>query len=217
MDRIAEICSALKKGKVLADVGCDHGYCARLALKKGLFEKVYLSDISAGSLKKAEKLLEREIKEGKCVPVLADGMKGLPPDVDTLLIAGLGGEEIVRILEEGYLPEHFVFQPMKNAEKVREFLVKRGAHIGRDDTFFADGYFYDLIAGENYGGSEYTARELAFGKQNLREMGRDFCNKLLCECEKIASYLKREDMSGENRSKLEQRLETMRGILNETH
>lgn len=216
MDRIGEICSALAAGRTMADVGCDHGYLSALALKRGLFEKIYLSDISAESLKKAETLLKEEIKAGKCVPVLADGMKGLPPDIDCLLIAGMGGEEIVRILKEGYLPAHFVFQPMKNADKLRQYLVDFGACLERDYTFFSEGYFYDLIAGKNSGGSNYTPLEIEFGRQNLREKREDFKEKLRLECKKIEAYLLNARMSETNRLKLREKSAHYRNILDET-
>ena len=59
-ERIKIICSHLVKAKTFADVGCDHGYMSEYALKNGLCEKLYFSDVSKGSLKKAEKLLAAE-------------------------------------------------------------------------------------------------------------------------------------------------------------
>lgn len=213
-DRIETICSFLPRARVLADVGCDHGFMAKYALQYGLAEKVYISDVSPGSLKKAERLLEREIKEGRCVSVLADGMKGLPPDCDVILIAGLGGEEIVRILSEGYLPETFLLQPMKNAEKVRAYLIRRGAHIERDFTF-GEGYYYDLICGRNTGGSAYTPKEILYGRDNLRAPTRSFLQKLEGEREKVQGYLLR-DLSERSRAKMERRDLELKEIIDET-
>ncbi|MDE7296189.1 MAG: class I SAM-dependent methyltransferase, partial [Clostridia bacterium] len=45
MERIANICKYLRAVPVLADVGCDHGYCAKYALDKGLCERVYITDV----------------------------------------------------------------------------------------------------------------------------------------------------------------------------
>lgn len=200
-ERIKTICSHLPQGKKLADVGCDHGFCAQYALSSGLFETVYISDISAGSLKKAETLLNRYVAEGRCVPVLADGMKGLPKDCDCVLIAGLGGEEIMRILSEGYLSEKFIFQPMKNAEKLRKYLIERGAKITADYTF-GEGYFYDLIVGEREGGSAYTEEEILFGRDNLRTRSPSFLHKCEDEMSKLRAYLERKDMSAESRAEV---------------
>ena len=131
MGRIEVICAHIPKSRVFADIGCDHGYCTQYALAHGLCERAYISDISAACLKKAEELLGAEIAAGRCVPVCADGMDGLPEPPDCVLIAGMGGEEIVSILSRAArLPARFVLQPMKNAEKVRAFLVARGARIG---------------------------------------------------------------------------------------
>lgn len=212
--RIAQICSHLTRGKTLADVGCDHGYCAQYALENQLFEKVYISDVSAGSLKKAEELLSCYVRAGKCIPVLADGMQGLPGGVDTLLIAGLGGEEIIKILREGYLTEKFIFQPMKNPEKLRRFLVESDCRITADYTF-GEGYFYDLIAGEKVGGSSYTEKEILFGKDNLASPTRSFLHKLEEEQKKLIGYLEEGKMSEKNRAKLSERLAQVEEVIHE--
>ena len=52
--RIDTLCSLLEKTNVFADVGCDHGYCSEYMLKNELCNKAILSDISKGSLQKAE-------------------------------------------------------------------------------------------------------------------------------------------------------------------
>ena len=213
-ERIRQICSHLQRGKIFADVGCDHGYCAEYALKNALFEKVYISDISAGSLKKAEELLCDFVRARQCIPVLADGMQGLPDDVDTLLIAGLGGEEIIKILREGYLPKRFIFQPMKNAEKLRRFLVESGCAITADYTF-GEGYFYDLIVGEKTGGSCYSEKEILFGRENLSSPTRSFYHKLKEEKKKLVGYLKEGKMNESNRTKLTARLAEVEEVIHD--
>ena len=80
--RISAICSYLPKARVFADVGCDHGYCTEYMLKNGLCDRAYISDISKGSLQKAEKLLSRFIEEGVCIPVCADGLCGINEPCD---------------------------------------------------------------------------------------------------------------------------------------
>ncbi len=168
-ERIAHICSFLPRTRVFADIGCDHGYMTKYMLEEGLCERAYISDISAESLKKATALLSDFIAEGRCIPVVADGLEGIEERCDCVLIAGLGGEEIVGILERAYLPPRFLFQPMKNSEKLRRYLVGHGAKILRDDTF-SEGTrrkYYDLISGCAEGGDVYTEREFRFGRDNL--------------------------------------------------
>ena len=209
--RLKEICRAIPVSKVLADVGCDHGYCARYALDKGLCEKVYITDISEKCLNKAKSLLKKEIERGRCIPLVGDGVSVLPEPC-TVLIAGMGGEEIVKILSQK-MPPAFVLQPMKNTEKLRRFLVESGCKISRDDTF-EDGKFYDLIAGTGTGGDSYTEREFIYGRDNLNCPSPAFIKKMRKERDELKAYLNAA-RSKEEREKLKERLEEKENLLNE--
>ena len=166
-ERVAHICSLLPRCEVFADVGCDHGYMAEYMLKNGLCTRAYVTDISAKSLHKAEILLKDYIDDGKCFPIVCDGLSALPEAPDLVLIAGLGGEEIVKILRESYLPANFCFQPMKNSEKLRRYLVACGAKISRDFMFSDGKKYYDVILGK-HGGDAYSEREFRYGRDNLK-------------------------------------------------
>lgn len=202
-ERLREICSRLHAVETFADVGCDHGYCTRYMLENGLCERAYISDISAASLKKAEDLLRNYINAGKCVSVCADGLEGIGKPCDLVLIAGLGGEEIVRILQKE-IPAAFVLQPMKNTEKVRAFLSERGCSVQADYTF-EDGKFYDLIVGKKDGGAEYSDWEIRFGRDNLRAPSQAFLNKIKQETGRLKTRLLA-PMKRESREELRRRL-----------
>lgn len=204
-ERLSVICSHIPKGRLFADVGCDHGYCTRYVLDNGLCERAYISDVSRESLKKAETLLSKEMAEGKCLSFCTDGMNGFPEVPDVLLIAGMGGEEIIKILTEGTIPEHFVLQPMKNAEKVRAFLIERGAKIVADYTFY-DGKFYDLIVGEKTGEEHYSPWEIAFGRDNLKNPSEAFLKKIRKEEKNLRKRLANPALSQPSREKLRERL-----------
>lgn len=205
--RIREICSNLPKTGTLADIGCDHGYCTKYAFEHDLCTRAYISDISAGSLQKAQALLKKEIAAGRCIPNLSDGMEGIGA-CDCVLIAGLGGEEIIRILTGRALPARFVLQPMRNTDKVRAFLLERGARLERDYTFADGGYFYDLVTGTGTGGDLYSDFELLFGRENLTAPSKAFCEKMFCERAKIKERMTRK-MSAKSRAALVERLSVL--------
>ena len=75
--RIDTLCSLLVKAETFADVGCDHGYCSEYMLKNDLCARAILSDISKGSLAKAETLLAPYIRQGRATSVLGDGFLGV--------------------------------------------------------------------------------------------------------------------------------------------
>ena len=169
MTRIDKICSLIDSCESFADVGCDHGFCTQYALKAGLCDKAYITDISAKSLEKAQTLLTDYIESGKCIPVCCDGLAGIPKDIEQVLIAGMGGNEIIKILKEGFIPRKFIFQPMKNVRLVREFLIEQGCKITFDGVF-EDQKYYFVIKGESEGGTgSYTQAELQFGKDSLKD------------------------------------------------
>lgn len=210
MERISQVCSTLDECKVFADVGCDHGYCAQYMLKNGLCERVIISDISAKSLQKAEIALAEYAEQGKVLSVCCDGLyQG--EIADQVLIAGMGGEEIVKILKQGYIPEKFVFQPMKNPELVRAYLLENGCELTKDDIFKSGKYYYFIIKGNRSSQRvlPYGKGELAFGRDSLKNpVLYDYLNE---EITKLNGYLTRA-LSTESRAQLEQRYDFLKGV-----
>ncbi|MBE5744707.1 MAG: SAM-dependent methyltransferase [Clostridiales bacterium] len=215
--RIDTLCSHLEVCDSFADVGCDHGYCSEYVLKNGLCDNVIFSDVSKGSLAKAETLLADYVGAGKAKGVLGDGFYGVPKSTETVLIAGMGGSEIVSILADkkyGFLPEKFVFQPMHDSEKLRRYLVENGGYIDRDYTFF-DGKFYDVIVGKRIAGKTqtYTDAEFEFGKENLLSRPEAFLARTRKQLSNVEKYLAQPSLQEESRKQLEQRKKRLQGVL----
>ena len=217
--RIDTLCSLLEKSESFADVGCDHGYCSEYVLKNGLCDKVIFSDVSRGSLAKAEKLLADYVEEGRAVGVLGDGFFGVPKDTRQVLIAGMGGSEIISILSDkkhGFLPSRFVFQPMHDQEKLRRYILENGGYIERDFTF-EDVKYYDVVVGgkreEGVEKQAYTDAEYEFGKDNLRDMGEAFVERTKRLLKDIDRYLSRENLQEESKADLERRKARLQGVL----
>ncbi len=185
--RIRAICAALLPCESFADVGCDHGYCTQFMLENGLCRFAVVSDISAGSLAKAERLLAAYIRAGSVRSVCCAGLEHIPREIEQVLIAGMGGDEIADILSIGFLPPVLVLQPMRNARRVRELLFGSGYAITLDYTF-RDGKFYDLLRAEKAAAPRaYGERELEFGYDNIHSPGADFAawaEEELAKCER---------------------------------
>lgn len=210
MSRISTLCSYLDNCKTFADVACDHGYLAQYMLKNNLCENAVISDISDKSLDKARSLLNEYIKSGRCTAVCCDGLKEVR-GADLVLIAGIGGEEILKILKEAYIPESFVFQPMKNARGLREYLIQNGCRIACDDIFSDGKNYYFIIKGSLSGGNEsYNEYQLAYGRDSLSNpLLKEY---LTCELNKKLSYLSAE-MTELSRTGLEKAIAFIREVL----
>lgn len=204
-ERLERIFAEIPNCKIFADVGCDHGYIAEAMLNENKCEKAIVSDISAKCLSKAEKLLEIPIKEGRAVSVVSDGLKLVPP-CDTVLIAGMGGEEIVSIMSSApFAPKNLILQPMKNPEKVRVFMASAGYKIIKDFTFYSCDKYYDLMV-LTLGVDTLTEEEIEFGRTNLIEKSCDFKKKINVQIEKLNGYIESGKLSEKSlREKIEKR------------
>ncbi len=214
--RIDTLCSLLTQADVFADVGCDHGYCTEYMLKNNLCKHAIFSDVSKGSLAKAEELLADYVQDGRATAVLGDGFFGVPSDVGQVLIAGMGGSEIVSILSDkryGFMPKRFVFQPMHDGEKLRRYILKNGGYIERDFTF-ADGKFYDVIVGRKSDEEQsYTDAELEFGKENILLRGQDFLLRIEKLKNSLNACLNTPSLQEESRRDLQARIARLEGVL----
>ena len=209
--RLQTVCGQLSPCDTLADVGCDHGYCTLYALERGLCRRAVISDISRSSLHKAEELLSAYIAEGRVESVCCAGLSQVPRNCDQVLIAGMGGEEIVKILEGSFLPQALVLQPMKNTEKVRAFLLEKGYCLVRDFLFYDGPKHYDLLRAERGAPPRaYGSLELEFGYDNIHAPLPDFDRFLRGEIENARGRLEKADAS---RAALQERLRRLEEAL----
>ena len=217
--RIDTLCSLLSPVSLFADVGCDHGYCTEYMLKNGLCERAIVSDISRGSLEKAQTLLAPYLATGVATAVLGGGFVGVPKDVDEVLIAGMGGGEIVGILSDkkfGFMPKRFVFQPMHDAPKLRRYILENGGYIERDFTF-EDGKFYDvLVGGREDGANEnvpYSDAEYEFGRENLKDRPQAFLKRTKKLLKDMDKYLSAPTLQEKSREEIEARKKKLQEVL----
>ena len=90
----------IPEGCTLADIGCDHGYvCIELA-KKNWCRKIIAMDVNKGPLAIAGKNISQANLQDKIMCRISDGLQELEPDeVNTILIAGMGGMLVSHILQ----------------------------------------------------------------------------------------------------------------------
>lgn len=148
MKRLEVIASLIRPCDVFADIGCDHGLIARYVSDNRLAGRVYATDISAAALRKAEKLLA---DCDNAAFLLGDGFAPLDANgisVDEAVIAGVGGELIIKMLSATRSRPSLVLGAQKNADKLRVYLAADGYNITDDVKVSDGGKFYDIIRAE---------------------------------------------------------------------
>lgn len=130
-----DLCGQLVRGgRPLCDVGTDHAYLPIWLIKKGIVNSALATDINEGPLRTAALNAARYGVQDRLSLRRSDGLrKVLPEEADDVVIAGMGGELILRIIEETpWLRQReklLVLQPMSDAEKLRAGLLKLGFPI----------------------------------------------------------------------------------------
>ena len=147
--RLTEIAKSVKEGSSLVDVGCDHGYIAKMLLDSNTIVKVIESDISEKSLEKAKMLLSGEKYKDKVKFIVSDGLNDIDTSsYDTLLIAGMGEDTIISILNESIDKvrrfKHIILQAMGEGSNIRKYFMENDFFIEKERLFIEKDKYYRL-------------------------------------------------------------------------
>ncbi len=160
----------VSKGHVVADVGCDHAHTSIWLVEKGIAPKCIAMDLRKGPLSAADENIKNCHCEALIETRLSDGLEKLEPgEADCILISGMGGSLICRILEgkKACLEEaaELVLQPQSEYDLVRHFLHENGFYIAKESCCEDYGKFYVSIHAVKGEESEpYTKSEYEYGR-----------------------------------------------------
>ncbi|MCL2109650.1 MAG: class I SAM-dependent methyltransferase [Oscillospiraceae bacterium] len=169
--RLAAVVSLVRVGSSVADIGSDHALLPCFLWQCG-FTDIIATDINPGPLEFARKTLQKYDATG--VQLLqTDGLRGVPPR-DDIIIAGLGGETIAKILadcENAHKKPNsntrFILQPMTKHEELRRGLYRAGFEILAEIFAVSAKKFYTIIHAKFTGKTCEIDEIFAYiGKQN---------------------------------------------------
>ncbi|OUQ21037.1 tRNA (adenine(22)-N(1))-methyltransferase [Lachnoclostridium sp. An14] len=148
--RLETVASFVTKGSIVADVGTDHGYIPIFLVEEGIAPSAIAMDLRKGPLERAREHVRERGLEGKIETRLGDGLENLAPgEADTVVIAGMGGELICRILEGGRRlwdqVGEWVLSPQSELSAVRLFLWENGFSLEDEAMVLEDGKYYTVM------------------------------------------------------------------------
>ena len=144
-------------GKRLADIGTDHGYVPIWLYEQGRIPSALAMDLREGPLQRAKEHIRMHGLDEKIKTRLSDGLeKLLPGEADSIVIAGMGGMLVVKILTQGQAVldsvQELILQPQSDLDAVREYLHRTGFVIVQEEMVFEEGKYYPMmkaVHGEN--------------------------------------------------------------------
>ena len=199
--RLKTVAQAVTAGNRVADVGTDHGYVPIYLVKNNLSPGGIALDVNKGPLEKAKEHIRAEKLGSKIATRLGNGLVPIEPDeTDTVIIAGMGGDLICRILKAK--PEfltagkEFILQPQSEWFKVRRILKEYQYHIEKEWFLKEDGKYYVIIKAEPAGQSQRENADAQKSKPEATEMESiyDQYGKYLIETKNpvLREYLEKE-------------------------
>ena len=190
-DRLLTAIPFVRDGKIFADIGTDHAYLPIFLLQKGKISKAIAADINKGPLEKAEENIAKYNLSDNVKTVLCDGLTKISSvDVDDIAIFGMGGELIVKIIDEAQWVKNnkkrLILQPMTHPEKLREYLANNGFKIIGETLSTDREKTYQTICAEFDGQlRKYDDFTLFFGEYILKEKSELLISLMLNEKKKL--------------------------------
>lgn len=145
-ERLQVIADNIQKGEKVADIGTDHGYLPIYLYKNNISDQLILTDINKGPMEIAVRNLNQyQVPVDNYDARIGDGLKPVKTgEVDTIVIAGMGGMLIKDILSydmnKTKALKKIILQPRNAQDKLREWLLSNGFEI-IDEFLVTEGKF----------------------------------------------------------------------------
>ena len=175
-NRLLAAAGMVTKGNIVADIGCDHAYTSIYLCQAGIAPRIIAMDVNKGPLVGAKAHVEEAGLTEQITIRLSDGLqKLLPGEADTVLLCGMGGLLMIKILSD--YPEvtasmkELILQPQSEVGEVRKFLHKQGYEITREHMLKEDGKFYVMMRAVKCDRPQHYEKECEYlyGKLLLEE------------------------------------------------
>jgi len=158
------------QGARVADIGSDHAYVPVELIRSGRAQKVIASDVHAGPVENARSVVAAAHLEDLIEVRLGSGFDVYKlGEVDTAVLAGMGGFLIRDLIQEGLLLVQslkcLVLQPMVAIRELRVWLLQHGFEILEERVAQEGQKFYEIFS------VHYTGRGLEIVELETAELG----------------------------------------------
>ncbi len=180
---------------VTADIGSDHGKLMIALFNDARIPKGYAVENKKGPYDRLVKALKEENIEDDVVPLFSDGISELPPSVATIVLAGMGGETIIKILsshlEKLKNVSTLIVDAHTSTPKLRKYISDLGYIIADERMVKEDGIFYEVIKFIKSDIAFYSESDIEFGpilRMKQSELFKEKYQERIDEINRILSH-----------------------------
>ncbi len=218
LKRLSTIVDMVDNGSKIADIGSDHCYVPILCCKEGKIAFAQAIDNKKGPYERMVKAIENSGYSNMIEPSLSSGLDELDDDVDTLILAGMGGKLIISILEKNLAKliniKTIIVDAHNDRPELIKFLENNSYHLEKNQFLYEGGIAYDIMKwkkGKSF--KTYTEEELIYGPLNLITKSDSWRKYWLNEEQRIANVLSKTDLPIDKRNEYEDKLKSIRNVL----
>lgn len=198
-ERLYTIASFINKDAFVIDVGADHGLIEKYLIDSNITKNIIAVENKQGPFN----ILKNNLKCYDVQLSLSSGIEKITDNVDTIIIAGMGGTLICSILKDDENKlinvENIIVDAHTDIELVRREVCKLGYYIDKEKIVFENKKYYFVIkfqkGHKNIKDIEYEFGVNIANDELFSQYKRDQINKL----EVITQY----DNSSETKQKIE--------------
>ena len=195
--RLFAVAAMVSPCEKMADIGTDHGYVPIWLLQNGLISSAIAMDVNKGPLARAKENRDRYGFTDVMELRLSNGFEKLKSgEGDSVLIAGMGGPLMIRIIEEGRQNasaiQTWVLQPQSEIPSVRRYLHEHHFDIIEEIMLKDEGKYYMAMKAVPGEAAPWTNIEYLFGKYLLEMKNpvlEEFIHKEMDVYERIQKQL----------------------------
>lgn len=215
--RLQIIADLVPKDSNVADIGCDHGYLL-IYLKDNHFNGKLLGiDNKKGPLESFRNNLIQKKYENEITIKLSDGLKDIDNSFNTIVIAGMGFDNIKKIVLDSKEKldniETFIIDSHTKEPEVRKFFVKLGYKIEEELIIEENAIFYEIIKFVK-GNREYSEIEYKFGPILIKENSDIFKKKWNKKLLKNNEIIKNNNIENIKKNTFEKENKIIKKIIN---
>lgn len=209
--RLQVVASFIPDNSSLLDVGCDHALLDIFLMQTKKNIQIMASDINPNPLKIAKDNLIKYNFQNQITLKQMDGIKEIPQNIDTIVIAGMGGILITNILQKEKLtnikniilaPNNDFFIVRKHLNKLGYQIIKEQLVIDNQKTYlilkYQKGkekidYYFGTLSNKNLETIYYYTNILNKNINNLKKIPYKYFikrRKLKIENKKITNFFK---------------------------
>ena len=178
---------------VTADIGSDHGKLMIALFNDARIPKGYAVENKRGPYNRLVKALTEAKIIDEVVPLFSDGISDLPTSVSTIVLAGMGGDTILKILndhpEKLKLVQTIIIDAHTNTPKLRKEISDMGFVIADERIVEEDNIYYEIIKFIRSDVAYYNEKDIEFGPILRKEQSATFKQKYEARIKEIEYLL----------------------------